>query len=119
MFSPKFTFYVLSNELMPDKVLTITNTEDQCKEFYHKYLCIKHMPMFKPWCENRNLDIKDINSWYRYYKENINSAEAGTYKFSKMRFTKSELAALLRALSETPIIGCSFESDFDSAIRLE
>ena len=117
MFSSKFTFYILLNDLNPDQILTITNTKAQCEEFYHRYLCMKHMPLFKPWCENRDLDIQDINSWYKYYNEKISSAESSTYKITKLDFNKKELAALLRALSQTPVLGCSFEDNFDVAIR--
>lgn len=118
LFRPsKFTFYILSNELHPDEILTITNTEDECKEFYHKYLYIKHLDMFKPWCERNGLDPSDIFNWDEYYRTRISSAETGTYKFSKMKFTRKELAALLRALSATPLIGCNYESDFDKNIR--
>lgn len=119
MFSRKLTFYVLTNELEPDKVLTITNTEDECKEFYHKYLCAKHFHMFKPWCENQDLDYRDIYSWDKYYNAKVSSAEAGTYKVSIMKFTKKELAGLLRALSNCPLLGCSYEDKFDLIIRSE
>lgn len=117
MFFNKFTCYILINNLHPDEILTITNTLDECKEFYHKYLCLKHIEIFKPWCKNRNIDFKDINSWYKYYNEKISSAEAGTYQITKLNFNKKELAALLRAFSKAPLIGCSFETDFDNTIR--
>lgn len=118
MFSPKITFYVLTNDLQPDAILTITNTKEECEEFYHKYLCSKHFHMFKPWCETQNLDYKDIHSWNKYYTAKISSAESGTYKISRMKFNKKEIAGLLRALSNCPLLGCSYESNFDSAIRV-
>ena len=50
--------------------------------------------------------------------ENISSAEAGQYKISKVTFNKKELAALLRAFSGTPLLGCTFETAFDLALRI-
>lgn len=117
MFSPKFNFYILTNTLNTDQILSITQSKDECKEFYHKYLCIKHMHTFRPWCDNMNLDYKDLNSWYKYYEAKVNSAERGTYVISKLKLTKKELTALLRAFSKCPLIGCSFETPFDAEIR--
>ena len=116
-FNKKFTFYVLSNELHPDDVLTITTTIKEAKEYYHLYLRDKHMHTFELYCNDIGLDPKNIESWYQYYKNKVSSAEQNTYKFVKMTFGYKELASFLRALSNTPLIGCSYETDFDRHLR--
>lgn len=113
----RFTFFVLSNDLYPNVILTLTNSKAQCLEFYNKYLCKKHFHMFKPWCENNDLDPTNPSSWTRYTREKISSAESSQYKISKITFSKDELAALMRTFSQTPMIGCSFESTFEKSIR--
>lgn len=120
LFKPKkFDFYVLSCDLYPDTVLTITTSRDEAVEFYSDFLREKHRHMFEPWCTDRNLDCKSSDAWKLYYKQNVSTAESDQYKIAKIPFGKNEMAAILRAFSNTPLIGCSYETEFDLILRMD
>ena len=120
LFKPKkFDFYVLSCDLYPDVVLTITTSRDEAVEFYSNFLREKHRHTFEPWCADRNLDAKSADAWKLYYAQNVSTAESGQYKIVKIPFGKKEIAAILRAFSNTPLIGCSYETEFDLILRID
>lgn len=117
LFNKKHTFYVLTNALYPDTILTITNKKEQCIEYYHKYLKYKHMHTFIEWCDMWRLDMDDFNSWLDYYTKRISSAETSQYKIDTVKYSSEELAGLFRLFSDCELLNCSYETQFEYDMR--
>ena len=107
----KFVFYAVKNTDDMNQILTLTETKDQAMEFGYKYLRMKHFDHFKMWCELRNLDVTDIESWDSYFVTVLPYEEKAKYVIIKKIYTHDEMAAFMRMFLRCAPIGCDYEND--------
>ena len=75
-----------------------------------RHSCSKH---FRAWCNLRDLPVDHSNSWREYAKTIIHSDYSGKpyYSIAKVDYSPDIIASLLRFVSHSPIMGCSFDTD--------
>jgi hypothetical protein len=87
---------------------TITETQKQSEEYINRRLYLENKEHFTRWCELRELDYKDNNSWELYAKSTGN-IPFNKFVISKVTYKLSDVASLFRMFNGCIPIGTTYE----------
>ncbi len=128
---PMVVWSIVDNEVNPDMPITFTSTKDEAIIALDQYLYLKHYKHFRAWCALRDLKVDHTNNWKEYAKNIIHTDQKGhpVYVIVKIDYGPDMIASLLRYVSDSPIMGCPFDTEeeiaayseylSDKAIRVE
>lgn len=92
---------------VPHKYLTLTTTPEECLEFIDTLEYEDHREHYIAWCEQRNLNFKEDESW-RMYQE-IVLGDTCDYAIFELKITWEDVIAFLRMFQGCVPLGCSFD----------
>lgn len=92
---------------VPHEFLTLTTTPDECWEYIDMLEYEDHRDHYIAWCEQRNLNPKDDNSWEAY--QEIVLGDNCDYAIFEMQITWEDVIAFLRMFQGCVPLGCSFD----------
>lgn len=92
-----------------ENFLTFTNTKAEATEFVIRFVVIKNLEHYRAWCTLRDLDYKDFLNMTLYFEQVISDEEKKKYNITKIYYTLSDLAAILRLANGCIAIGSSFD----------
>ena len=109
-------YAVIDNDLDVNNTHVYTASIDKkgCEEFIDKILLNQNINHYKSWCEMRQLDYKNSNSW-KSYKEA--SELSSLFKIIKIKCPLNNLLALFRIYTGYKPIGCSYETNIEKDVK--
>ena len=103
-----------SNGVPKDMIIyTVSNNLKDCQEYLDLMLKIKYKTHFSSWCEYRNLNFEDEDSWTLYKETSLGEEEYKKYLITKNYYDTKKIATIFRMFNRCPPIGCSFENDIE------
>lgn len=100
-------FFIVTTNENSFKYLTITNTLNQAFEFIEKILRFENENHYKSWLTFRKLEDTQDN-WEEYFTYSIPDEEKLKYEVSLIKYSKQDLAAILRMFCGCVPLDCSF-----------
>ena len=93
------------------KYYTLTYTKEDCEEYIDCKLYDDNEEHYQQWCNLRNLNSYEENSWNEYY--NTVLYDKNPYAIIKMQIMFSDLLAMVRLFEGCHPIGCSFDKKLE------
>ena len=109
----KITYYMVidnNKEYEDTRYYTFCQSREDCEEFINQYLILKHGEHYLAWCKLRKLNSKSVESW-KLYKTTLELDK--TFLIVKVKNTLNNVLSAVRSATCCPVIGCSYETDFD------
>lgn len=89
---------------------TLTSTRQEAEEYINKRLYIENKQHFKSWCELRELDFLDVDSWFAYVDSGgLTDEKLIKYIITKVRYRVRDVATVFRMHNKSIPIGTSYE----------
>lgn len=103
---------ITSDNFSEDNILSYAPTLKDANEYVSRrvfYDCKEHYII---WCQFRNLDDRDENSWRQYYAT-LSDEEKGKYYIAKLKYSIDDIALLFRLFNECIPVGASYEKPIE------
>ena len=115
LFCKKIPLYLVYRNENPASLVTVLADKKQIDEFIDRMIIVDNWDDYKLWCNLRNLDYKNLESYYSYIDNYIatNPEEVEskyTFIVTKTFYTKEALSSILRMFNGCVPLGCSYES---------
>lgn len=108
----KIHFYaVMKKSDTEKKIYTLTTSVEDAIEYAESMIQLEHFEHYSSWCKSRNLDLNDLAAWDIYYADCVDEQEKFDYIITRVSYTGSYVASMLRMFANCIPLGCSYESD--------
>ena len=105
-------FYaVLKKSDSEKKIYTLTTSVNDAMEYAESMIQLDHFEHYSKWCDLRNLDMNDLNTWNTYYDNCVNDEEKMDYAITKISYSGKYVASMLRMFANCIPLGCSYENE--------
>jgi len=102
--------YALIHKEFKDKFLTIAKDKDSVYEYAMMFLKLTYQDHYERWCQIKQLDKDDYETWMMYYNECIDEKEKENLQILKVKYDLDNILAILRMFGKCVPLGCSFET---------
>lgn len=109
----KLTYYIVTNndnDINKRLYYSICSSKKECEEFIDTYLILENIDHYLSWCNLREVNPKDDSNW-KVYKKALELENK--FLVIKVKNTMNNILAIVRKSMRCPLIGCSYETDFE------
>lgn len=117
IYKSKIPIYYIHSTNDKSKGYTYVASKEQVLEYVCTLVTMNHSQHFKSWCENNNVKLEDDSlPVMKKYAYTVWPEEVDKISYSKLYYSISQIAYIMRYVDNAIPLGCSYEepSEFTS-----